>query len=361
MRAWRLHPGRQFRLDEVELPPLRDSWAEVAVSRFQVSVTEARALEGRPGIEHDAVAALLDAGEPVQAFGHEYCGVVTKLGLGPSSVRVGDRVTSLGKLACGRCGECSRDRQRYCSAGKIVGIHLPGCFAEVIQTPTAGLVRIDDAVPDADAAGLQPVSSCVAAFKPLTPIVAGSTVLVVGLGPMGLGLVQLARLANAEHIIAVGRTRTLDAGRDAGATLTLAMDDEARNRVMCATGGLGVDISIEAAGAVAPAGTALALPTLEFAARVTKPGGTMLVVSTFPEMAQFDPRILGGKSLRCCFRDNADRSDLVEAHRLVSSGAATIAHTHELTGLESLPEALRLTMNKAEAQLVGAVQVVVHV
>jgi threonine dehydrogenase-like Zn-dependent dehydrogenase len=361
VKAWLVYPGGELRLGEVSPPALSTGWAEIRVQRFQVSVTEALGLAGRPGIEHNLIKSALAAAEPRQMFGHEFCGVVMNTAGDVGGLDAGDRVTSLGKIVCEMCDECRAGRPRFCMAGEILGIHFPGAFAELVQVPARALVDVPTSISDLEAAALQPLSSCIAAYSPAATLAANGTVVVIGLGPMGLFLAQLARNGGASKVIALGRRReTLDAALANGADLAIEFDADAADNVAEATHGLGADVVFEAAGAIGGSKEPFEAPTLDLAARIARRGGSIFEVSTFPGRLQFDATTFRAKSIRYRFLDFAIKDDLAEAARLVEEKRITVDVSHVFEGLDALPEAVQVTLAKSESALVGTAQVVVN-
>ncbi len=357
VKAWRFHPGGGLRLDEVELGAPQPGWSEIKVETFQVSVTEALALAGRPGIEHDLVHRALAGSEPRQLFGHEFCGVVSAVGDGDAAgAQVGQRVVALGKVPCLTCEECRAGHEPRCLRSQIVGLHFPGCFAERVHVPTHALVPVDRRLPPKKAAALQPLSSCVACFHPAAADAQDRVVLVLGLGPMGLFLLQLAKLAGARRVIGVARRdAVLEAAREDGITIVDARDTDAERQILDAATD-GADVIFEATGA-ARGKEPYDAPMLDVAVRIARPGATVYGVSTFPGPIRFDPAEWRAKSLRYSFLEFASRRDLVEAHCLVLNGSIRVDVSHIFDGIERLPEAIEATLNKASSGLVGTAQV----
>ena len=222
--------------------------------------------------------------------GHEASGVVAELGPGVTDFEVGDHVIMMFVASCGRCRFCVEGRPALCEPGRGANIkgtmlrggtritrdgedinHMLGvsCFAEHAVVSCESLLRIDKDLPLPEAAlfGCAVVTG-VGAVLNTARLRAGTVVVVVGLGGVGLNTLMAARLAGARRIIAIDLLdEKLDLARRLGATETYNAGDENLVRtILKATGG-GVDCAFETAGAV---------PALELAFAITRTGGTTI-------------------------------------------------------------------------------------
>jgi L-iditol 2-dehydrogenase len=198
-------------------------------------------------------------------LGHELTGRVERPG--PSGrIAGGTRVLVNPVLFCGHCDLCSRDLPQLCRNGGLMGRDADGGFAEFVAADEARLHPVPESVPEADAALLQVLSTCVHAQSGL-PASLGGTAAVVGLGVTGLLHVQLLRARGVPVIIGVTRSRrNQDLALRFGAT-HVAGPDAAGPVVAEATGGRGADVAVECAGTPA---------TLAQAMRLAGAGGTVL-------------------------------------------------------------------------------------
>lgn len=142
-----------------------------------------------------------------QIMGHEFAGVV--VAVGPEADRrltVGDRVTALPLVRCGACDECLAGDDYLCREGAELAFGLPGAFAHAIRVPMATLgvnvFRLPDELGFEEAALTEPLAVAVHAIHELAPA-SDAEVAVLGLGPIGLGMVAMLRLAGARHVVAV--------------------------------------------------------------------------------------------------------------------------------------------------------------
>jgi Zn-dependent alcohol dehydrogenase len=246
------------------------------------------------GVCHSDLSAT-DGTFPVPTpivVGHEAAGVVEEVGPGVTSVRAGDHVVVSPSPPCGQCYGCVRGQPGVCvNAQSVTNFALPdgstrlsrdgtlihrglgvAAFAERVLTLESGVVPIPDDVP-LDVACLMGcgVQTGVGAVLNTARVEEGSTVLVIGLGGVGLSVVQGARAAAASAIVAVDpnpERRALAMALGATQTVDPAHQDpiEAGRDL---TGGRGVDYAFEVVGRSALVKTCV---------DATRPGGTTVMV-----------------------------------------------------------------------------------
>jgi L-iditol 2-dehydrogenase len=176
---------------------------------------------------------------PPAVFGHELAGDVVA---GPNA---GKRIVAANSAPCGICYFCERDRPNLCEDL----LFNNGAYAEYLRIPARIVEKNTHIIPDGisyqDAALTEPLA-CVVKGVDDTDVLPGDTVTVIGLGPIGIMFVILAKLRGA-RVIAVGRRkeqvdRAIEMGADEG------VYQDPVNEVRALTGGRGTDIAIEAVG-----------------------------------------------------------------------------------------------------------------
>ena len=209
---------------------------------------------------------------PGRILGHEGVGIVDAVGSAVTAFKVGDPVLISCISACGKCANCRRQMYSHCSTGGwILGNSIDGTQAEFVRIPHAdmslypipagaddeALVMLSDILPTA--------LECGVLNGRVQP---GSTVAIVGSGPIGLAALLTAQFYSPAKIIMID----LDEGRllvakRFGATDTInSGDGRAAETVMKLTAGLGVDTAIEAVGVPA---------TFELCQQIVAAGGTI--------------------------------------------------------------------------------------
>jgi L-iditol 2-dehydrogenase len=188
-------------------------------------------------------AAIGDAHlESPLVLGHEFAGVIEG---GP---RHGERVAVDPAIPCGTCEICREGHFNLCPLVRFAGHGgLDGGLREFVAWPDEHLHRLPDTLSDADGAMLEPLGVALHSVD-LAHIGVGACVAVIGAGPIGLLIAQLARVAGAARVIVVEplahRLRAaIVAGADAAVT-----PDEATAAFWHEQTGLGADVTFEVAG-----------------------------------------------------------------------------------------------------------------
>ncbi|MEV6012405.1 alcohol dehydrogenase catalytic domain-containing protein [Streptomyces sp. NPDC051976] len=216
--------------------------------------------------------------------GHEGAGEVVEVGEGVTNVKAGDRVLVCWLPACGQCPSCKRGQTQLCIAGflnagtpnyrrpggDVFGFAGTGTFAEEVVVDSLCAVPIPDDVPYEIAALIGcGVTTGIGAAINTARVEAGSSVVVIGCGGVGISVIQGARALGAAEIVAVDPVESRrEAALRFGATEALAPDAlaDAKNRL---TAGEGFDYVFEVVGKSATARTAY---------ETTRRGGTLCVV-----------------------------------------------------------------------------------
>jgi alcohol dehydrogenase len=197
---------------------------------------------------------------PGRILGHEGVGVVESVGSAVTSFKPGDRVLISCITSCGRCAACKKGMYSHCAdGGWILGHLIDGTQAEYVLIPHAdtslhpipqganeeGLVMLSDILPTGYECGV--LNGKVAP---------GSTVAIVGAGPVGLAALLTAQFYSPAEIIVVDvdENRLATAKRLGATAVVNNTDGTAVEAVMKLTGGIGVDTAIEAVGVPATFG-----------------------------------------------------------------------------------------------------------
>ncbi|HET9554486.1 MAG TPA: L-threonine 3-dehydrogenase [Anaeromyxobacteraceae bacterium] len=180
--------------------------------------------------------------------GHEYVGVVEKVGAEVGAFQPGDRVSGEGHLTCGFCRNCRAGRRHLCRHTVGVGVNRPGSFAEYLSLPAVNVYKIPDDVPDDLAAVFDPYGN--AAHTALSFDLVGEDVLVTGAGPIGVMAAAIARHVGARHVVVTDvNDYRLALAAKMGATRTVNVAKEDLKAVMRDLGMKeGFDVGLEMSG-----------------------------------------------------------------------------------------------------------------
>ncbi len=234
--------------------------------------------------------------EPGFVIGHEFVGTVVEAGDAVGEVAVGDRVLGTYCTACGGCFFCRRAEYHKCDEGRVFGHgatlgSLQGAQAELVLVPHANLVlrRVPDGVSDdaalfaGDVAGTAYHAIADTGFEP------GSSVAVLGLGPVGLCSVQVAKAAGAGQVVAVDTVEDrLRMAESLGATPVHLTEQDPRGEVKRLTEERGVDLAVDAVGHP---------DALDLACRVARKAGTVSVTGVYAERVEVHMGVVWIKAL----------------------------------------------------------------
>ena len=284
-------------------------------------------------------------------LGHEFIGTVTDVGRDVRTVRKGDRILVSGIVACGHCASCRRGDPVTCLNSRTAAFgttpDLPGGQAEAVGVPAIDTfsrpipqwLSVEDAVLLTD---ILPTGYLGALRADISP---GDTVVVVGLGPVGVMALQCAQLFGPARVLALDVDRErLARASSLGAEPIDASDAGGVPAVLEATGGRGAQAVIEAVGLD---------DTVSAAVQCAAPGGTVSVIGVNLNMAMPMPMalvFLRALTVRATMASIPSTWDallpVLESGRLQPAPV----FTHRL-GLSQAPDAYRIFDNHEDGVL----------
>jgi len=218
---------------------------------------------------------------PPVVLGHEFSGVIAKVGKNVTKWKVGDRVVSDNTgTACGECYACGTADYLSCPDRLGIGYGMDGGFTNYVKIlgktlavfPNS-LMRIPDCMSFEEAAILDPACNGYMAVVQEAKLMPGEYCAVIGVGALGLFSIQSARAAGAAKIIAIGLSadkERFELARHCGATDIVISDQvDAIEEVKRITDGEGVAVTVDCAGVNAVMPTCLG---------ITRPAGTIVKV-----------------------------------------------------------------------------------
>jgi 2-desacetyl-2-hydroxyethyl bacteriochlorophyllide A dehydrogenase len=154
--------------------------------------------------------------------GHEFGGVVVEVGSQvKTGVKVGDRVAVDPNLYCGYCEFCRREQSNHCLNLEVVGVTRHGAFAEYVTAPARACYPVPDSLDDGQMAFIEPLACVVYGMKRVQ-LPPAEAVLIFGVGPIGLLLLQSLRHRGAGPIVVVDKQpERLALAAQMGANVTL--------------------------------------------------------------------------------------------------------------------------------------------
>ncbi len=266
MRAAVFHGVNDIRIEEVPRPHAGPGEAVIRVTMTTICGTDLHILRGEYPVK------------PGLVIGHEPVGVIDELGVGVTGYAVGDRVMVPAITPCGQCNACLSGKSSQCGHGAgyesmggwRFGNTINGAQAEFLLVPNAqaNLAKIPDGVTDEQVVLLTDIASTGIGGAESGGVKIGDFVAVFAQGPIGLCASLGAKLMGASVVIGVdGDDNRIAMARKMGVDVVIDHRKvDVVNEIRKFTGGVGVDVAIEALGTQ---------PTFETALRVLRPGGTL--------------------------------------------------------------------------------------
>lgn len=180
--------------------------------------------------------------------GHEYVGIVEKVGSEVTHLKKGDRVSSEGHIVCRHCRNCRAGKRHLCRNEKGVGVHRQGSFAEYLSVPATNIFVIPDDISDDMASIFDPLGNAV--HTALSFDLVGEDVLITGAGPIGAMTVAICKHVGARNIVITDvNPYRLELAKTLGATRVVNVAQERLEDIIDELGMVeGFDVGLEMSG-----------------------------------------------------------------------------------------------------------------
>ncbi len=180
--------------------------------------------------------------------GHEYVGVIEKVGDEVTGFAPGDRVSGEGHIVCGHCRNCRAGKRHLCPNTVGVGVNRPGSFAEYLAIPASNAFKLAPSIPDDIASVFDPFGNAV--HTALSFDMVGEDVLITGAGPIGVMAVAICKHVGARNVVITDvNDYRLELARKMGATRTVNVAKTSLKDVMKELGMTeGFDVGLEMSG-----------------------------------------------------------------------------------------------------------------
>ncbi len=243
MKAVVYYGGTHARYEELPTPSVGPGEALVKVAYAGVCGSDVTIYTGK----HKRV-------KPPVVMGHEVSGEIVELGSPSADLGVGDAVVVEPLVPCGECYVCQSGQYNACRNLRHLGIDVNGMFAEYVRARIERCYRLPEGVSLKDAGLVEPTAVAVHAVR-RSRVGLGDAVVVLGGGPIGLLVAQVARVASSMpvHLVEIGDWR-LDLARGLGFDPIDPKKVGVVEEVMSRTRGKGADVLIDSAGVAATAG-----------------------------------------------------------------------------------------------------------
>lgn len=230
----------KFEIREMNFPSLSENEVLIKVEACGICGTDVHIYHG--GVGSAPVT-------PPVVLGHEFAGIVEKIGAGVDNVSVGDHVTLDPNMYCGKCRPCKMGKKSNCENLYALGVNTNGGFAQYCISPAEQCYKINKDISFDVAAMAEPLACAIHGID-RAEIQPGQNVLIIGGGTIGLIMVQLAKLAGASTVILsqpVKERNEIALSIGADAIIDSANEDLiTKIKEICGTDG--VDVVIECVG-----------------------------------------------------------------------------------------------------------------
>ncbi len=260
MKAWVLHGVNDIRFQEVELGKADESEAIVKVKAVGICGSDVPRIYKTGAYSHPLIP------------GHEFAGEVVLVGDVGLEEWIGKRVGVFPLIPCRKCEPCRNKQFEMCRSYSYLGSRRDGGFAEYVAVPVENLIELPEEVSYEAAAMLEPMAVAVHAIR-RTQLQPNDSVMVCGLGTIGLLMVMFLKEKGINNILVVGnkeyqKDKILSMGISAD-NYCDCRNENVHNWVMDRTNGFGVDIYFECVGKN---------DTISQAADCVKPAGNVVLV-----------------------------------------------------------------------------------
>jgi threonine 3-dehydrogenase len=226
--------------------------------------------------------------KPPLIVGHEMSGNVVKVGPKVDHIAVGDMVSAETHIVDQTCLQCLTGREHVCQNMTILGVDRDGVFAEYVSIPAHNAWKNDSDLDPVIGAVQEPLGNAVQTLLPINNVedIAGRNIAVIGMGPIGLMAVAVAKELGADKVFATagGRNKTrMELAKSMGADKVFSAREDGRSNIVKAihdaTDGNGVDVAVEMSGH--PDGLVTAFEVLTT-------GGRVSLLGVFPKPFEVD-------------------------------------------------------------------------
>ena len=216
---------------------------------------------------------------PPRIIGHEFVGIVTKIGEEVTRVKVGDQVSAESHITCGHCYQCQNGNAEVCRNFQLLGMDCDGSFAEFLVLPEHVIWKTDPNIPDEWATIQEPFGNAVDTV--LAEDISAKTVLILGAGPIGLFATGIARACGASLIIVSDpNDYRLNISKKMGAHIAInPRKKDVVQTVLDATKNIGVDAVLEFSGST---------QALNQCFKTITPGGRISILGIYERCVNID-------------------------------------------------------------------------
>lgn len=240
MKAAVYYGNKTIRTEDIPVPEIKNDEILVQVKACGICGTDVHIFEGAKGAA-DCI--------PPKVLGHEFSGIAVKVGGSVKNIKEGDRVVVDPNDMCGHCIFCKSGEGHFCENMVGIGTTVNGGFEEYCSVRAKQAVKISDSLSFDEAVFAEPVSCCLHGIDRAN-IKVGSTIMVIGAGPIGMIMLQLAKISGATELIVIEPVESKrETAKKFGASITINPLKENVSSVLKNNGIYNVNTVIECVGA----------------------------------------------------------------------------------------------------------------
>lgn len=305
-------------LDEWARPELVAAWVAIRPEAAGICGSEVEGYVGRQPNRR-----------PPLVMGHEFAGLVVETGPGADPDWLGRRVAVNPIVSCRACPLCAAGRRNLCPRRRLIGVHEPGGFAELVTAPQANLVDLPEGVGPQLGALVEPLANGVHAAS----LALGGPIAGVGavIGAGAIGLLAMQATANASrsrlHVLELDARRR-ERAATLGAKGVHGSPEDLLQGVREDTNGLGADFVIDAVGRES---------TRRLAVDAVRPGGKVVLLGLHDDMTGLSGHDLVRREVSVTGSYAYTDADFSQALGLLASGRVGIGELPAVQPLESTP------------------------
>ena len=258
-------------MEEVPVPEIGPTDVLIRIRKTSVCGTDVHIFNWDPWAQKTIPVPLV--------IGHEFMGVVEKVGNLVRGFEPGDRVSGEGHVTCSHCRNCRAGKRHLCRNTSGIGVNRQGCFAEYLSLPADNVFKLPPSIPEEVGSIFDPFGN--ATHTALSFDLVGEDVLITGAGPIGCMAASIARHVGARHVVITDVNEyRLNLARKMGATQAINPLRESIDNVMKGLGMTeGFDVGLEMSG------NGQAFTSM---LQAMNHGGRVAILGIFPEPVSID-------------------------------------------------------------------------
>jgi 2-desacetyl-2-hydroxyethyl bacteriochlorophyllide A dehydrogenase len=190
MKALVLNEPYNLSYEELDVPPCPEGYALLKIRCISICGSDIHAYRGN---------------QPLMVYprilGHELCGTVVEIRGESQDICIGDKVSVMPYVYCGKCVTCQQGRTNCCTSLEVLGVHIHGGISEYLSIPIENIMKVPSDMDDMKVALIEPLAVSAHSVK-RGNIQRDDHLLVLGAGPIGLGAAEIAKTYGAHVILA---------------------------------------------------------------------------------------------------------------------------------------------------------------